>query len=96
MSLKPLILIQNSARRESCVLLVVGKERLYTNAHHVVVGLTDDGGVETFGGAFQRGRLWFIWRLICEESKKEISCWQQTHTSSKQPNVPPKINKYFF
>ncbi len=30
------------------------------DAHHVVVGLTDDGGVKAFGGAFQCPRLWLV------------------------------------
>lgn len=30
------------------------------DAHHVVVGLTDDSGVEPFGGAFQGARLWLV------------------------------------
>ena len=39
-------------------------------AYHIVVGLTDDSGVKTFGGAFQCSRLWLVWRLVYTERKE--------------------------
>lgn len=30
------------------------------SAHHIVVGFTDDAGVEAFGRTFQRPRLGFV------------------------------------
>lgn len=44
---------------------------MYSVSHHVVVGLSNDGGVKYFGGTSNGWRPWLVWSLVYLEENTE-------------------------